>query len=328
MSDFEFKLQKWLLAIVILIATGLLAINQWFRPLSAGVATQATAQASDNASRVQAAAATPADPHVAEPQPATEEVDAGLPVITLEKGRTLRFAKTAKRRQSYDWPVTDIIHPWLFVDGGQQVSLPPIPSERDQFTPLVLLDGRLALIGGRTPRDLLAQEGQCAGCPDEYIPFGEPIPSITTDILDIESATWSKGPNAARPANAAIRLRDGSIVKVNLESDGADSEHGATHVYVETSDIRFTRWETDAEARCNGWFSLARVFESHDGAVLLLAGEGGTRAYHWKVRGKLEQWLEGEIWDQAEQVDEGHLQLTSNLDVYPPRSEKRIVELP
>jgi hypothetical protein len=60
---------------------------------------------------------------------------------------------------------------------------------------------------------------------------------------------------------------------------------------------------------------------------MLLGGPGGQRAYHWN-RGKLNAWLEGESWARAAQLDEGHLQLTQNLDVYPPRSKSLIVELP
>src|SRR5688572_27170121 len=188
MSDFESSLQKWLLIFIVGIAITVSAMNYWYKTLPERMARESARQAPPAV--LPARDKTPAGdaPAVAAPVvevPQTREVDADIPRLTLADGRTLGFATTRKPAgHTEDWAVTDVIHPWVLVEETQQkISLPVIPSQREAFTPVQLADGRLALIGGRTPRDIVALESKCADCADEYIPFGEATASTTTDVF-------------------------------------------------------------------------------------------------------------------------------------------------
>jgi hypothetical protein len=331
MSDFESSLQKWLLIFIVGIAITVSAMNYWYKTLPERMARESASHSPP--AGLPARDKTPAAnvPAVAVPaveEPQVREVDADIPYLTLADGRTLGFATTRKPAgYTEDWAVTEVIHPWILVEETQQkISLPVIPSQREAFTPIQLADGRLALIGGRTPRDIVALESKCADCTDEYIPFGEATASTTTDVFDFESGAWSQGPTANNTGTAAIRLRDGSVLKVGLvEITGG--ERTETDIHVETADSEFTRWEKAGETRSDAWLTSAKLFESRNGAVMLLWQGGSQRAYHWTPRGKLEPWLEGESWIEVEQLDEGHLQLTKNT-TDPKQPKKQIVELP
>jgi hypothetical protein len=339
MSDFESSLQKWLLIFIVGIAITVASMNYWYKTLperaareNANRAPTATIPASHPPLAAEAPASTaPAPPPnntAAVESLQSREVDADIPHLTLADGRTLGFATTRKSAgYTEDWAVTDIIHPWVLVEETQEkVSLPVIPSQREAFTPIQLADGRLALIGGRTPRDIVALESKCADCPDEYIPFGEATPSTTTDVFDFEAGAWSKGPTADNTGTAAIRLRDGSVLKLGLV-EVTSGERTETDIHLETADSAFTRWEKAGETRSDVRLNGARLFESRNGAVILLSQGGSQRAYHWTPRGKIKPWLEGESWIEVEQLDEGHLQLTQGTGD-SQRSKKQIVELP
>jgi hypothetical protein len=331
MSDFESSLQKWLLIFIVGIAITVSAMNYWYKTLPERMARESANQAPvvlQPRDKTQAVAVPvpPAATNTVVEAPQPRVVDADIPQLTLADGRTLGFATTRSPFGNNElWDETEIIHPWLRVEETQEKTpLPVIPSQREAFTPVQLADGRLALIGGRTPRDIVALESKCADCADEYIPFGEATASATTDVFDFESGAWSKGPTANSAGTTAIRLRDGSVLKVGLEyiADG-----GQMDVHVEIADSAFTHWERSGEAHLDFWLSDARIFESRNGAVILLERGGTQRAYHWTPRGKLKPWLEGESWIEVEQLDEGHLQLTQNT-ADPQRPKKQIVELP
>jgi hypothetical protein len=333
MSDFESSLQKWLLIFIVGIAITVSAMNYWYKTLPERMARESANQAPvavqpRDKSQAVAMPVPPAATNTVVEAPQPREVDVDIPPQTLSDGRTLGFATTRSPFGNNDlWDETEIIHPWLQVEETQEKTpLPVIPSQREAFTPVQLADGRLALIGGRTPRDIVALESKCADCADEYIPFGEATASATTDVFDFKSGAWSRGPTANSTGTAAIRLRDGSVLKVGLvEITGGDRTE--TDIYVETADSGFTRWEKAGETRSDSWLTGARLFESRNGAVILLSQGGSQRAYHWTPRGKLEPWLEGESWIEVEQLDEGHLQLTKNT-ADPKQPKKQIVELP
>jgi hypothetical protein len=333
MADFEYALQRWMLVMLVVIVLAVAAMNYWYRVLPLNVARERTAEqyraAQHRTRRIETPVVVPAAQTVVQrPQPREEDLD--IPVLTLPDGRTLGFAKWVSNRNNlHDWPTTAVIHPWL--DGeeySERISLPSIPSQREGFTPMLLEDGRLALIGGSTPRDVVALESKCADCPDEYIPFGESTPSTTTDVFDFESGTWSTGPTAEGTGRIAIRLRDGRIFKASLDLDSSVGEPYAIDIRMEVADNKFTKWERVGGTRVSGTNSHAEIFESRNGVVMLLGTHDGRRAFHLTPGGKLKPWLEGETWSKVEQLDEGHLQLTQRIDETPPRYQKLIVELP
>lgn len=340
MSDLESSLQKWLLIFIVGIAITVASMNYWYKTLPEKAAREAAAReqraptplpARKAASTAPAPSVTPvmapAPAAVPKPSPPREE-DFDAPLLNLPDGRVLGFAKQAGPRDlTIDWTVTDRIHPWIRDERTlDRTELPAISSQRQSFTALLLADGRLALVGGLAPRDMVALERKCEDCPDEYIPFGEATPSTSTDVFDFESGAWSKGPTARRPADGAMRTRDGRVIQVSLERIES-GEDQLTDIRVEITDAKFTRWAPAGEIRSAAWLSGVQLFESREGAVLLLGGPGGLRAFHWND-GKLKPWMEGQTWSAAEQLDEGHLQLTQMLDVFPPRSQNLIVELP
>lgn len=359
MSEFETSLQRWILVLLVLLTLVVAGMNYWYRVLPAKAAREAAehgptvnerlaayraAQAQDQAGRAERSRQSHATWWLDEPEhtaanpPATEtpaaagrrEKDLDLPPLTLPDGRSLGFAKTVlPDDNSQDWPVTDQIHPWIQRgDGTGRVAQPRIPSRRDQFIPLLLADGRLVLIGGRTPRDVVALEKRCPECADEYQPFGDALPSLTTDVFDLTTRTWRAGPRAQFPTDAAIRLRDGRVFKIHLNSAQGPTFKLVTRIFVEIADADFTRWERMGDLPADSFLTGLQVFESRSGVVLLFSGAERARAFHWLPGGSMEPWLEGERWSRAELLDEGRLQLTQTLNDFPPRTRKKTVELP
>lgn len=340
MSDFESSLQRWILVVLVLMTIALAGMNYWYKvlPEKAERERAANVEARLRQERIAKQATTASAPspaiapsaaHARQPDAPPRKTDIENLSLTLPDGRILGFEKTEPPANRIDdWSAPDRINPWLLVPETRVRSeLPAIPSQRDRFIPLLLADGRLALIGGNTPRDVVALEKKCPDCADEYVPFGDATPSKTSDVFDFEAGTWSSGPVAAHTADAALALRDGRVFQVNLEQVPGNDQL-TTRLRVEITDDRFTRWQRAGEILASMYLSEAKVFESRNGVVLLLAGSEGPRAYHWAGRGKLKPWLEGENWVAVEQLDEGHLQLTQRLDLYTPRSKKLIVELP
>ena len=338
MSDLESSLQKWLLIFIVGIAITVCSMNYWYKTLPERAARESANQAppvtlpprDKPESTVPSAIVAPVIPvsnNAVREDTRPRLVDVDIPHLTLADGRTLGFATTRSPFGNNElWDETEIIHPWLQVDVTQErVPLPVIPSQREAFTAIQLEDGRLALIGGKTPRDIVALERKCDDCPDEYIPFGEATPSTTTDVFDFESGAWSKGPTASHGGTAAIRLRDNRLLKLGIAAIPDSSE---ADVHIEIADSAFTHWEESGEAHVKDYFPDARIFESRNGVVILLSrGSSSGPAYHWTPRGKLKPWLEGEVWHEVEQLDEGHLQLTRYAgDTTNPK--KQIVELP
>jgi hypothetical protein len=336
MADFETNLQRGLLVFLVFIVTVVAAMNYWYRALPAKVARERAAetmpsrQAAHRARETQAAV--PANPAVSVPRQTPDSAspprDSGIPVVELPDGRSIGFDLVENRDGVVGWYTGPQVKPWIRNDPTQEKSpLPSPPGDRQKFTALLLADGRLALIGGQTPRDVVALERKCADCAEEYITFGDPTPAATTDVFDFETGTWSRGPTSSGAGDFAIRLRDGSIFKVGLAVD-TSSDDASTSVSAEVADAGFTQWESAGGTRVDDWFSRAQVFESRNGVVMLLDGSGGYRALHWTDTGKWVPWLEGETWMNVKRLDEGHLLLTQSIDAYPPRSKDLIVELP
>ena len=335
MSDFETRLQRGLLVFLVLIATVVAAMNYWYRALPTKVARERAAAAAQPSRRIPrsppSAAAVPAAPAaVAVPTQAAAPPprDSGIATVELPDGRVVGFDSVEHRDSVAEWYTGPQVTPWIRNGAsGEKSPLPSPPSDRQKFTALLLADGRLALIGGQTPRDVVALERRCADCPDEYATFGEPTPARSTDVLEFESGTWRAGPVAASPGDFALRLRDGRIFKLGLAVD-TSSENISTDVNAEVADAAFTKWRPAGDTRLDDGFSRAQLFESRNGVVMFVDGSGGYRALHWTDSGKLVPWLEGESWMRVKRFDEGHLLLTQHVDVYPPRSKDLLVELP
>jgi hypothetical protein len=351
MADLEGSLHRWILGLLVLIALAVAGMNYWYRVLPAKVAREAyenqptvnerlaayRANAAMKRSEAAVARSVPgveATTMAIGPAPVLSEVareqDLDIPLLTLPDGRSLGFARTlVPNDNTQDWTVTDVIHPWVQRgDGTERAAHPRIPSQRDQFIPLLLADGRLVLVGGRTPRDVIALEKRCPQCPDEYQPFGDATPSLTTDVYDFATRTWSTGPRSELTTDAAIRLRDGRVLKVHLDTAQGKSFKLATSISLEVSDAAFTSWKRAGELKSDSHLAGLHLFESRTGAVLLFSGIDRQHAFHWQPRGALKPWLGDESWSRVEQLDEGHLQITQSLDEYPPRTRKKILELP
>jgi hypothetical protein len=352
MADLETSLQRWILGLLVLIALVVAGLNYWYRVLPAkaarsasenqptvnerlaayragqGLKTTSDAAVTRSPSGVEATAlSTGSAPITTE---AAREQDLAIPLLTLPDGRSLGFARTVMPDDNtQDWPITDVIHPWVQRgDGTERAAHPRIPSRRAQFIPLLLADGRLALVGGQTPRDVIALEKRCADCPDEYQPFGDATPSLSTDVYDFASRTWSAGPRSEFTTDAAIRLRDGRVLKVNLHTAQGKSFKLATRISLEISDAKFTGWQRAGDLDAESHLTDLQLFESRTGAVLLFGGKDTQRAFHWQPRGSLKPWFQGETWSRVEKLDEGHLQISQALNEYPPRTRKKILELP
>ena len=337
MSDFESSLQRWILGVLVLMTIALAGMNYWYKVLPEKAARERAAKTPQKPRPSRTAQVVPAVPAVAvtqpsatpQPKPPPRKTDIENLSLTLPDGRILGFEGVGPADDTETLTMASIINPWVLVERTRErIELPVIPSRREYFIPLLLADGRMALIGGNTPRDVVAFEKKCADCADEYMPFGEGTPSTTTDIFDFETGTWSAGPVASLTTASAIALREGGVFKVGFDHVPVKDQF-ATTLQIETTDEKFTQWRRVGDIHAGAFVSQVNVFQSRNGVVILYwIGNVGARAWHWSGPGKIKPWLEGESWSSVEQLDEGHLQLTEQLDVWPARSKKKIVELP
>jgi hypothetical protein len=268
----ETDFARWGLIGLMVMVVALAAMKEWYRDRP-GSDHAKLPDRGDTTSRRRRAASEVSPPvssvPAAEPaKPHTRDLTE-VPVIRLEDGRSLWFAQVIDDNIE-NWATTDRVFAWLWDDSKQdKTALPVPPSQRDHFSAILLEDGRLALIGGRTPRDVLALERTCDECADEYIAFGEAVGSRTTDIYDFDSRAWRSGPAAefaGNVGNTAIQLRDGRILRVSVEQILLPTDV-SEDLIVEIADPLLTRWKRAGAFHFRGHSTFAdlNLVEREDG---------------------------------------------------------------
>ncbi len=209
----------------------------------------------------------------------------------------------------------------------RQTTLPQLASGREFFTALELEDGRLALIGGTTQRELVALEPDCATCAGEYVPYGPTDPSPTTDVFDFDTRRWSEGPKAGFAGGVAVRLRDGRVLKVTV----ADPATADARLVTEISDAQFTRWSRGSTLPLSiDFIPGLQCFElGARVAIFTWTMDLGNRAFLWSAEtGALAEWPQASDWRDVAVLDERHVLVTHGANEYPMPRQFEILELP
>jgi hypothetical protein len=181
--------------------------------------------------------------------------------------------------------------------GTQAVALPTLQRGRVDTTLLELSDGRMAAVGGYSQPVRIALEPACAGCPDEFVAYGQLAATRLTEALDPSLTQWRPGPQAHFAGGLAVKLANGRLFKMSLP-DGTDEGKG---LRAEVADAAFTRWTALPP------FPLKDFMVQHMVAVgnRVLVLEEGARTVAWDDGSA--RWLVWKDWqgDQALSASEG-----------------------
>lgn len=118
-----------------------------------------------------------------------------------------------------------------------QVTMAPLIQPRLGGLLFNLHDGRLVVVGGKTPGFLIATEASCSGCPEQLVSVGDVSPSRTTEVYDDTAQRWQPGPPSHYAGGRAVMLANGQLFKL-APSRLYDDESSRAEI----TDAAFTAW--------------------------------------------------------------------------------------